>query len=197
MESSSSTAITLVFHGHASANPKTISDLFGGQVDSQISEHSDAAIFCINPSAGIDPETIELWHQYSELQTPRLVIVTTLAGSEMDFDDAVLLANRVFDQLVTPYLVLHGLDGSPIGLIDLLSKETFDYSTFPPTIDRADSELEQLVEEFAEEYASQIEEMGEDAFAAGLIFPAIPVNLENQLGIDVVKKYLAQLPSRS
>ena len=52
-----------------------------------------------------------------------------LEGSDSDFDDAVMLANRVFDQLVTPYLVLHNDAGDPTALIDLQSLEIIDYST--------------------------------------------------------------------
>jgi hypothetical protein len=40
-------------------------------------------------------------------------------------------------------------------------------------------------------------EMEEGAFAAGILFPAIPVNTANGLGIDLVMEYLAELPSRS
>jgi hypothetical protein len=38
-----------------------------------------------------------------------------------------------------------------------------------------------------------VESSGENAFAAGLFFPAIPVNLENGIGIDVLVSYLNQL----
>jgi hypothetical protein len=39
--------------------------------------------------------------------------------------------------------------------------------------------------------------MEDGAFAAGIIFPAIPVNLANGLGLDIVERYLAELPSSS
>ena len=45
---------------------------------------------------------------------------------------------------------------------------------------------------------AQLEAAGEDGFASGIFFPAIPVLLNNpefNLGVDIVKKYLKSLPS--
>jgi hypothetical protein len=116
---------------------------------------------------------------------------------ELDFDDAVMLANRVFDQTITPYLVLHGESGSPIGTISLADLTTTDYSTVPATIARADDELQSIVEEFRAEYFEKITEMEDGAFAAGIIFPALPLNLSNGLGLDLIQSYIAELPSGS
>jgi len=38
-----------------------------------------------------------------------------------------------------------------------------------------------------------IDVMGKDGFAAGLMFPAIPVWIEKGIGVDIVKNYIAQL----
>ena len=54
----------------------------------------------------------------------------------------------------------------------------------------SDVEHQELVADFLEEYLAEIENAGEDAFAAGLLFPAIPVVISNGLGIDIVKSYL-------
>jgi hypothetical protein len=35
--------------------------------------------------------------------------------------------------------------------------------------------------------------MGPDAFAAGLLFPAIPIDFKTGLGLNEVKNYLQQL----
>ena len=35
--------------------------------------------------------------------------------------------------------------------------------------------------------------MGEGAFAAGLLFPAIPLWIEKGIGVDIVKGYLNQI----
>jgi hypothetical protein len=188
---------SIKIYGHVSASPEQIAALIGATVASDVDSDCDAALFVINPSAGIDSNTIEQWHFFDELQTPRIVIVTVLEGMEMDFDDAVSLANRVFDPLVTPYLVLHGENGSPIGTISLSDLTTIDYSTKPPTVGAADEELKELVKEFQEEFNDQMIEMEDGAFAAGILFPAIPVNTANGLGLDLVAKYLNELPSRS
>lgn len=187
----------IIIHGHISATPEKFAEVFSGRVSTSIVDDCDAALFVINPSAGIDQATVELWRGYDELLTPRAVLVTVLDGLDLDFDDAVLLANRLFDQLVTPYLVLHGESGTPIGTISLEDLVTCDYSKTPPEFGDADSELREMVEEFREEYLELIAEMGEGGFASGILFPAIPINTQNNLGIDIANKYLDELPSRS
>ena len=198
MNSTSLDAVKSInIYGHVSAQPEQIAAAFGGTVCKEVDPSCDVAIFVINPAAGIDSETIEMWRAFDEFQTPRLIAVTVLDGMELDFDDAVMLANRVFDQTITPYLVLHGESGSPIGTISLSTLKTTDYSTIPPTIAEADEELMEVVEEFRDEYLEKIDEMEDGAFAAGIIFPAIPLNLVNGLGVDVIQAYLDELPSGS
>ena len=177
--------------------PEQFAQILGGSVASEVDPECDVAIFLINPSAGIDNATIDAWRGFDEYQTPRMVLVTVLDGMEMDFDDAVLVANRVFDPLVTPYLVLHGESGSPIGTISLTDLTTRDYSTNPPTVAESDAELQELVKDFREEYLDQMVEMEEGAFAAGILFPALPVNPSNGMGLDIVQNYLDELPSSS
>jgi hypothetical protein len=108
-----------------------------------------------------------------------------------------MVANRVFDQLVTPYLVLHGDDGNPAALIRLQDLSIIDYTSNPRTIRQCEPEHEELVREFREEYFDQMSEMEDGAFAAGIIFPAIPINLTSGLGVDIVLDYINQLPSGS
>lgn len=198
MSSTSRDAVKSVnIYGHISALPESIAAAFGGTVSTIADPECDLAIFAINPAAGIDGPTIELWKSFDEFQTPRLVVITVMDGMEMDFDDAVMVANRVFDTTVTPYLVLHGESGAPIGVISLQDLTTIDYSVNPPVIGHADEELQEVVAEFREEYLSQMEEMEDGAFAAGILFPALPINLAIGLGVDLVQKYLDELPSRS
>ncbi len=187
----------IIIHGHISATPEKFADLFAGTVSSSVDEECDVALFVVNPSAGIDQPTVELWKGYDDLLTPRAVLVTVLDGLELDFDDAVLLANRLFDQLVTPFLVLHGESGTPIGTISLTDWKTYDYTTNPPTIGDADQELREMVEEFRQEYLDHIAEMGEGGFASGILFPAIPVNTANGLGVDIATAFINELPGRS
>jgi translation elongation factor EF-G len=184
-------------YGHVSASPAAIASAFQGSVSASAESESDLAIFAINPSAGIDEQTISLWQELDDFQIPRLVLVNGLEGQELDFDDAAMLASRVFDQVITPYLVLHGDDGEPTALIRLQDLEITDYSTVPPTTRHCDPEHEELVREFREEYFDQTSEMDEGAFAAGIIFPAIPINLNKGIGVDVVRQYIELLPSSS
>jgi hypothetical protein len=198
MSSTSHDAIkSIKIYGHVSATPEQFAQILSGKVSTEVDPECDAAIFLINPSAGIDNPTIDAWRGFDEFQTPRMVLVTVLDGMEMDFDDAVLVANRVFDPLVTPYLVLHGESGSPIGTISLSDLTTRDYSTTPPASGESDSELQELVKDFRDEYLEQMVEMEDGAFAAGILFPAIPVNPANGMGLDIAKEYLDHLPSRS
>jgi len=177
-------------YGHVSAQPKALAEIFSAEHLTQANPESDLAIFAINPAAGIDQVTIDLWNELSEYQLPRLVVVSELEGSDLDFDDAVLLANRVFDQLVTPYLVLHSEAGEPTALIDLETLEIIDYSTDPISKRDSDPEHKELVAEFREEYLETVEDAGDAAFEAGLLFPAIPVVISRGIGVDIVKSFI-------
>jgi hypothetical protein len=89
--------------------------------------------------------------------------------------------------------VLHDEDGLPIALISLVDLTIIDYSTDPVTTRACEPEHETLVQEFRDEYLELIESSGEGAFAAGLLFPAIPVWIEKGIGVDIVKDYIQQL----
>jgi hypothetical protein len=198
MPSPSADAVRRIhIYGHVSASPAAIAHTFSGQYSASPVSESDLAIFAINPSAGIDQQTIDLWAALDDFQIPRLVVVTGLDGQELDFEDAVMISNRVFDQLVTPYLVLHDDTGSPAALIRLEDLHIVDYSTVPPSERMCDPEHEELVKEFRDEYLEQMEEMHTGAFAAGILFPAIPLNITSGIGVDIVQSFIEQLPSSS
>jgi hypothetical protein len=184
-------------YGHASASPQTVATAFGASFTGSPESESDLAIFAINPSAGIDQQAIENWTALDDFQIPRMVVVNGLEGQELDFEDAVMVANRVFDQLVTPYLVLHDDGGEAAALIRLQDLQIIDYTKNPPQLRASDPEHEELVREFREEYFDLTSEMDEGAFAAGILFPAIPINLIKGIGVDVVQSYIDLLPSSS
>jgi hypothetical protein len=177
-------------YGHVSSQPKALAELFGAVHSNEPVAESELAIFAINPSAGIDQETIDLWSALTDFQLPRLVVVNELEGSDSDFDDAVLLANRVFDPLVTPYLVLHDDAGNPSALIDLETLEIVDYSQSPTSRRDSDPEHKELVADFRSEYLEAVEDAGESAFEAGLLFPAIPVVISKGIGVDIVNAFI-------
>ena len=179
--------------GHPSAEPELVAQCFGGVFTQEVHSDSDLAIFAINPSAGVDQETISRWAELDEFQIPRLVVVTHLEKQEADFDDAVMIANRVFSPMATPYLVLHDEAGLPIALISLADLSIVDYSTNPPTSRMSDTEHQTLVQEFRDEYIELVQATGDQAFAAGLLFPAIPLWIEKGIGVDVVHEYIKEL----
>ena len=198
MSSPSAKAVKRIHvYGHASASPQTVATAFGASFTDTPEGESDLAIFAINPSAGIDQQAIENWAALDDFQIPRMVVVNGLEGQELDFEDAVMVANRVFDQLVTPYLVLHDDGGEAAALIRLQDLQIIDYTKNPPQLRASDPEHEELVREFREEYFDLTSEMDEGAFAAGILFPAIPINLIKGIGVDVVQSYIDLLPSSS
>ena len=95
------------------------------------------------------------------------------------------------------YLVLHDDAGEPAALIRLQDLQILDYSTNPVTSRASEPEHEELVREFRDEYLEMMTEMDEGAFAAGIIFPAIPINLAKGIGVDIVQGFIDLLPSGS
>mgnify|MGYP000069433613 CR=1 FL=1 len=198
MTTSTSAPVRIALYGHVSATPAALGRALadsGIHIENAPDDLAqiDCAVFAINPSAGIDEATIAAWEQFNDYLTPRIMVALALPGADLDFDDAVLLANRVFDQMATPYLVLHGDDGTPAALISLEDLTIRNYIHGVAVIGDSDPEHQELVADFAAEYKELIESAGENAFSAGLLFPAIPVNLESGIGIDVLISYLKQL----
>ena len=180
-------------YGHTSADPDQVAAQFGAQASQIAVAESDLAIFTIDPSAGIDQATIEMWQALDEYQVPRLVVVTHLEKLEADFDDAVMIATRVFDQMITPFLVLHDEAGMPAALIGLSDLQIIDYSTKPKTLKNSEEEHQTLVQEFRDEYLELLAASGDNAFSAGLLFPAVPLWIERGIGVDIVNDYIQQL----
>ena len=183
-------------YGHASAATSALSQALGAEVSDSVQSEISAAIFAINASSGVDQRTVELWHEFDELLMPRILVITGFNEGLQDFDDAVVLAKRLLDDVATPVLVLHDDDGTPCALIDLESMKINNYRT--QQITDAEPEHFELVSDFREEYLEQLEAAGSDGFASGIFFPAIPVLLndpEFNLGVDIVKTYLNSLPS--
>lgn len=193
LNSAIESSVRIHVFGHPSADPEAIAHEFGGVINPPDPSECDLAIFVVNPATGIDPESIAQWESLNDSMVPRLVAVTGLDNPEADFDDAVLLANRVFDLTVTPYLVLHDDIGVACALISLEDMTICDYSTLPPEILPSEPEHQTLVQEFRSEYLAAIDVMGKDGFAAGLMFPAIPVWIERGIGVDIVRKYIHDL----
>jgi hypothetical protein len=187
------TAFDLRVFGHDPLACAEVAQIFGGSTGDGEPSECDLAIFVIDPAQGIDAATIAQWESLDDSMVPRLVAVIGLENSQADFDDAVLLANRVFAPTVTPYLVLHDDAGVACALIRLEDMKILNYETFPPTINDSESEHQTLVSEFRTEYLDASEVMGPDAFAAGLLFPAIPLWIEKKIGVDIITEYIDQV----
>ena len=157
----------------------------------------DAAIFIASAISGISDEDAKSWLIARELYIPSIVLVTDFESGEIDFDDMAAIAGRILDPLVTPYLVLHGDNGSPVALIELEDLKLFDYSQKSREIKNSDPEHQELVKEFQSEFLEKISEFGPTGFQDALIFPAIPYLANLNMGKVETLEYLAQLPARS
>ena len=189
----SSTNLRVHIYGHESAFLDEVATQFQGRVSHEAQIESDVAIFCINPNTGISPESIAIWQALDDYLLPRLIVVTGLTSNDSDFDDAVMLANRVFETCVTPYLVLHDEEGAPCALISLSDLTITNYQSGISEKIESTDEHKSLVNEFRDEYLRAIDQMGSDAFSAGLLFPAIPIDFRTGLGILEIKDFLIQL----
>ncbi len=91
---------------------------------------ADAALFVVSAVDGVDGSTRLLWEECASVGMPRAVVVTKLDHQRADFDETVAVCQRVFGEGVLPvYLPMAADDGSPAGLLGLLSQRVFDYSS--------------------------------------------------------------------
>ena len=203
MSSSNNSDISLLYVGQPRSALKEFSALLN--IDGEIFDTSsigrtadenlidvpacDLALVLINAQEGVSQHLAQWWSAAREKQIPRLIVVTDIDSGEIDFDDIVLIANRILDPVLTPYLVLHGENGEPTGIISLESLETTDYSTTPPTRSPADNDLVELVNDFRTEYFAHRDEFGEGGFADGLLFPAIPYISKFGIGRAEITSY--------
>ncbi len=109
---------------------------------------ADAALFVVSAVDGIDGTTQLLWEECAAVGMPRAVVVTKLDKDRADFDETVAVCQRVFGEGVLPvYLPMAKDDGTPGGLIGLLSQQVYDYSSGTRTQRDPDTEHLPLIEE--------------------------------------------------
>lgn len=193
-----------LFAGHSTAKSSEMAEVFKSEYPGKVSscdlkdEESDfsellngstAIALIINAQSGVSKSMIDFWSFVSERQYPRMIMVMGLELSESDFDDIVMIANRVLEPVTTPFLVLHDEIGEPSGLISLADLTVYDYSQRPIQNYLADIELQSLVSEFKSEFDTQMQEFENDGFINGLEVPAIPIVLGKGIGVDQAKKY--------
>ncbi len=159
-------------------------------------ESADAAIFLVSATDGIVRAETDKWLIAREMYIPSIVVITDLsAENETDFEDMSAIASKILDPVVTPYLVLHSDDGSPVALIDLASQEIHDYSSGVVEVRASDPEHQAVISEFRDEYLEQVEGAGEAAFENGLLFPAIAWLEGKSLGVAEISRYLNLVPA--
>lgn len=153
-------------------------------------------LMLVDARTGISPAMVEVWQSYAERQFPRLLLVQGLEFAESDFDDIVLIGNRVLEQFATPFLVLHDDLGQPTALISLEDNLVHDYSGAQARRYSAESELVDIVADFQEEYLQLYSDLGEDGFQQGIFAIALPVGIEKAFGIAELNSILEVLAKR-
>ena len=196
-----------ILAGHSSSQPRELLDDFElSQAEVIVEESSefaeidfnacDAFMLVINAKTGVSGAMIELWNRVSDRQIPRMILVNGLELSEIDFDDIVLIINRVLENVVTPYLVLHDEVGEPSGLISIADGLVHDYSGTEEINYKADDELLNLVTEFREELMLALSEMDESAYQQGIVVPALPYIRAKKIGLREIQNFARVLTKR-
>jgi hypothetical protein len=177
---------------------KQIANLLGlAEIDQLPTSDAEVVIILASTKNGVDQEIISNWQSFREGYVPVIVVVLDFEQGEVDFEDMSAILGKMLEPVVTPYLVLHADDGKAVGLINLESLQVTDYSTEDRLERESDPEHRELVKEFAEELKDALIEGGWEQFVQGLIIPAIPLKLENSLGVNEIKRFLNLIPSRS
>ena len=109
---------------------------------------ADAALFVISAAEGVDESTRLVWEECAAVGMPRAVVISNLDKERADFDEMVAIAQRVFGDSVLPmYLPMAADDGSPGGLIGLLTQNIVDHTGGGRTVREPDAEHLPLIEE--------------------------------------------------
>jgi hypothetical protein len=175
-----------------------IANLLGlAEIDQLPTSDAEVLVILTSTKNGVDQEILSNWQTFREGYVPVIIVVLDFDQGEVDFEDMSAILGKMLEPVVTPYLVLHADDGKAVGLINLESLQVTDYSTENGLERESDPEHKELVKEFTEELKDALVEGGWEQFVQALIIPAIPLRLENSLGINEIKKFLNLIPSRS
>ena len=178
---------------------------------------ADAALFVVSAVGGVDALTVELWRECEAVGLPRAVVVTQLDRPRADFDESVVLCQRLLGEGVHPlYLPLHGEADEVAGLMSLISQRVHDWSSGErverdpdpqhlPLIENARSDLVEAViadsedETLLDRYLAG-EALDQDvviadletAVARGRFFPVLPMTPLTALGTDELLEVLTR-----
>jgi elongation factor G len=113
---------------------------------------ADAALFVVSAADGVDGSTRMIWDECAAVGMPRAIVITKLDQARADFDEMVLICQRVFgdadsDTVLPLYLPLHGEDESVAGLMGLLTQRVYDYSSGTRETAEPDPEHLPLIED--------------------------------------------------
>jgi elongation factor G len=182
---------------------------------------ADAALFVVSAVDGVDGSTRLLWEECAAVGMPRAVVVTKLDHQRGDFEETVAICQRVFGNGVLPlYLPMAADDGSPAGLLGLLSQQVYDYSTGSrvtrapepehiPLVEGArgaliegiiaESEDETLMERYLAGEEIDVETLVADlekAVARGTFYPVLAVASPSGLGMaELLEVIVSGFPS--
>ncbi|MFF5342894.1 elongation factor G-like protein EF-G2 [Streptomyces althioticus] len=100
---------------------------------------ADAALFVVSAADGVDGSTRMVWDECAAVGMPRAIVVTHLEAARADFEEMTRICAEAFggddpDAVLPLYLPLRGPEGpdghAPVtGLIGLLTRKLFDYSS--------------------------------------------------------------------
>jgi len=158
---------------------------------------ADVVLVVASAKNGIDAKVVSNWPTFRELYIPAIVLVVDFENGDVDFEDMSAIVGKMLEPVLTPYLVLHADDGQPTAVINLEDQMITDYSSEKVVQLASETEHRELISEFKEELSSALLEGGWEQFVHGLVIPAIPLMLKNNLGVDEVKRFLNMIPASS
>lgn len=158
---------------------------------------ADVVVIVASAKTGIDPKVVANWSTFRDLYIPTIVVVIDFETGDTDFEDMSAIIGKMLEPVLTPYLVLHADNGEPSALINLEDQMITDYSSDKVANFASDIEHRELISEFKEELSSALIEGGWEQFVHGLVIPAVPLMLKNNLGVNEVKRFLDMIPVSS
>jgi elongation factor G len=169
---------------------------------------ADAALFVVSAADGLDGATQLLWEECAAVGMPRAVVVTKLDNARSDFDEIVLICQRVFGEGVQPlYLPLLDEHERVGGVVGLLSQRIYDYTgghraevePDPEHVELiegprnaliegiiAESEDETLMDRYLDGEQIDVKVLVDDletAVARGHFYPVLPVSVAGHDGV--------------
>lgn len=146
---------------------------------------ADAALFVVSAADGVDGSTRMIWDECAAVGMPRAIVVTKLDQARADFEEMVLICQRVFgdpdaDTVLPLYLPLHGDedDDEIVGLMGLLTQRVYDYSSGTRETLEPDPEHLPLIEDHRNRLIEGIIAESEDESLMDRYLAGEPIDVE-------------------